>query len=180
MFVYLYTRTNHWKWGLQKPFLMLWRFFVDCKKYFGTQTLTSLFPQNNWSTGNAAPELIQEFGPGNQNNKSVELLSPIATFSLQTQLNIHWFATRRIIYSVLCLLELVFCLSSPFQRVCSGKGNKILTKLSSTDESRFSYLERKKSQTLTFYGEFCFLFSVHLQRQSTSFFCNGESQHLLR
>lgn len=65
------------------------------------------FTTENWNLGNAAPELIQEFGPGNQ-NKSVELVSPIATFSLQTQLNIHWFATRGIIYSALCLLELVF------------------------------------------------------------------------
>lgn len=83
---------------------MPWRFFSGIQKVFWT-TDPHLLAQNNWSTGNAAPELIQEFEPGNQNNKSVELVSPIAAFSLHTQLNIHWFATRGIIYSALCLLE---------------------------------------------------------------------------
>lgn len=100
--VCLYTRTDYWKWGLKKPFPMPWRVSVECKRYFETQTHTSFLPQSNWSTGNAAPELIQEFEPGSQNNESVELMSPIATFSLHTQLNIRWSATRGIIYSALC------------------------------------------------------------------------------
>lgn len=53
-------------------------------------------------------ELIQEFEPGNQNNKCVELVPPTATFTLHTQLDIHWFVTRGIIYSALRLLELFF------------------------------------------------------------------------
>lgn len=88
VFVCLYTRTDYWKWRLKKPFLMPWRVFVECKRYFETQTHTSFLPQNNWGTGNAAPELTQEFEPGSRNNESVELVSPIATFSLYTQLNI--------------------------------------------------------------------------------------------
>lgn len=76
---------------------------MECRRYLKHRPTSAFYHR---ITG--VEELIQEFEPGNQNNKSVEIVSPTATFSLHAQLDTNWFVTRGIIYSALCLLELFF------------------------------------------------------------------------
>lgn len=108
-------------------------FSWKAKKYFEAQTPTIILTQSNcgtWEIQFAAPELVQEFDPGNQNDchdcRGVELVSPIAAFGLYTELFIGLHRGELFIQTFVCLNDFMSIFLFPVTALSRVK--KILCK----------------------------------------------------